>query len=305
MQAKPIVVHASTLIISQALTQHQDGVSLHPELFVWQKQLNTYRQRWFDCCDKTPLGWYAAMCGVSPTAMLAGQCDAIPASSRQCWTVSPYHAQLVRNNVRVMPEGQLTWSTEDAVRLCDTLNPFLSQDGMHLLAVGAALLLCCEEALDAYPLVFGEISGQLLPDRHHEGEDGGHLNRLLSEIQMLLFQHPSLERHQQQMDINGIWLWSPIDLPVQPLTPSLAVASRNPVLQSVAHGNDAALIITEAERLAALLKPQSPLPKRIILAGDGHAVLLSRSWLPRLGKPTWKPTSAKPETELLALLNPA
>ncbi|MDQ6996156.1 MAG: threonine synthase, partial [Mariprofundus sp.] len=172
----------NTLIISQALIQHQDGVSLHPELFLWDKQLSSYRRRWFHCAAKNPLGWYAALCDSSPAALLAQHCDALPEDVSQYWVASPYHAQLVRTAVHVMPEAQLNWTAEDADYLCATLNPLLAEEGMQLFAVGAALLLACREPIAAYPQGFGVISGQLLPDTSHEGEDGLRLNRLLSEI---------------------------------------------------------------------------------------------------------------------------
>jgi len=296
-------VSASTLIVSQALIQHQDGVSLHPELFLWDKQLSSYRRRWFHCTAKNPLGWYAALCGIPPAALLAQHCDALPEDVSQYWVASPYHAQLVRTTVRVMPEGQFGWAAEDADYLCATLNPLLAEEGMQLLAVGAALLLACREPIAAYPQGFGAISGQLLPDTSHDGEDGLRLNRLLSEIQMLLFQHPSIARHERgEPDVSGIWLWSPIDKHIEPHTTQIAVATRNPFLQSIVHGQNAGVTITEPERLAELVNQGTPLPKRIVLAGENHAVLLTKSWLPKPGKAQWKPKSMKPEEALLTLL---
>ena len=294
---------SSTLIVSQALIQHQDGVLLHPDLLLWEKQLSSYRQRWFDCATRNSLGWYAALCGIPPAALLAQCCDALPEDASQYWVASPYHAQLVRTAVRVMPEGQFSWAAEDADYLCATLNPLLAEEGMQLLAVGAALLLACREPIAAYPQGFGAISGQRLPDTSHEGEDGLRLNRLLSEIQMLLFQHPSIARHERgEPDVNGIWLWSPIDEDIKSHATQMAVATRNPFLQSIVHGQDAGVTITESEQLAELVKQGAPLPKRIVLAGENHAVLLTKSWLPALGKAQWKPKSPKPEGTLFTSL---
>lgn len=296
-------VSASTLIVSQALIQHQDGVSLHPDLFSWQKQLSAYRQHWFDCADKNPLGWYAALCDTSPTALLVQQCGALPQDIAQCWVASPYHAQLARTSVRVMPEGQLAWQVEDAAELCDILNPLLAEEGMQLYAVGAALLLACREPMDAYPQGFGTISGKLLPDRHHEGEDGGRLNRLLSEIQMFLFQNPLMARHERgEPEVSGIWLWAPIDMPAGLPAHTFAVATRNPCLQGIVDGNSAAWMITEAERTGDLLRQGAPLPNRVILVGDGHAVMLKKSILPRFGALKWQPRKVRAEVDLMQQL---
>ena len=296
-------VNASTLIVSQALIQHQDGVSLHPDLFLWQQALLSHRQRWFDCTAKNPLAWYAALLDTSSAALLAGKCSALPEDMAQCWVASPYHAQLARTVIRVMPEGQFAWTDADAAYLCETLNPLLAEEGMQLFAVGAALLLFCRESIEAYPQGFGAISGQLLPDTSHDGEDGLRLNRLLSEIQMLLFQHPSEDRHDRgDPDVSGIWLWSPMHELAQPQVDPLAVATRNPVLQSIVDGKGADIIISEAERLGELVKQDEPLPKRIVLAGENHAVLLTKSWLPKFGKAAWQPKSPKAESDLFVVL---
>ena len=107
-------VNASTLIVSQALVQNQDGVSLHPDLLLWDKQLSSCRQQWFDCADKNPLGWYAILCETSPTVLLAEKCAAVPEDTSQCWIASPYYARAERGSVSVFPEGLFPWSAEDA-----------------------------------------------------------------------------------------------------------------------------------------------------------------------------------------------
>ncbi len=294
------------LIVSDGLVSAGDQPQLNPAIVAWHEQLSGYRQSWFNCADKVPLGWYAALAGASPAALLADQI-ALPEHTQQCWVASPYHAAVTRDSVRVFPEGLLSWAVDDATYLCDILNPLLGEEGMLLHRIGAALLLSCQQPLQASPQGFGEISGHLLPNQHHQGEDGGRLNCLLSEIQMTLFQHPSTARQQRgEMDVNGLWLWSPTAYPLQSSVDmaalQLAVATRNPVLQSIVEARDAALMITEAERMHELVKQGEALPKRIVLAGEGYAVLLTKSWLPKLGKTLWRPKSVKTESNLLSAL---
>ncbi|MBL4775606.1 MAG: hypothetical protein JKY87_06085 [Mariprofundus sp.] len=106
--------------------------------------------------------------------------------------------------------------------------------------------------------------------------------------------------------MNGIWLWSPLDYPLQQPNEAggkqLAVATRNPVLRSFVEAANARVMITEAERMHELLKANAPLPKRIVLAGEGYAVLLTTSWLPKFGKGTWQPKAVKRESALLSTL---
>jgi len=297
-------VSVDILIVTDALLKHQDGVQCHPDVLLWQKQFSGRRRQWYACAGKNPLAWYAALGQVTPAALLAAEAGAsLPAGTRQVWVASPYHAQLMRDSVRVLPEGQLAWTADDAVRLCAIINPLLGEEQMQLMHVGAALLLACREPLAAYPDSFAAIAGHLLPDRHHDGEDGGRLDRLLSELQMLLFQHPSEERHErQEPDINGLWLWGASDWP-QAIEPQhLHVATRNPFLQSIVEGKDAALMISDAAQLDLLLQSGSDLPATLVLAGEGYALVLKKSWLPGFGRPDWQPKSVSDETALLTTL---
>jgi len=308
-------VNSNLLIVSQALIKHQDGVSLHPDLLLWEKELATYKQTWFESADKIPLAWYAALCDISPTVFVMKKYidsgSELPSGTTQCWLVSPYYAQLLQTKVRVYPEGLFAWSAADADALCKELNPLLAEEGMSMIAVGAVLLLCCRDTMDVAPLGFGAISGQFLPDSHHLGKDGGRLNRLLSEIQMLLFQTPLSAREASgDVPVSGIWLSSGMEYPVDSLknstdllkTAAINIATRNPALQSLVDGNNATVVISEVERLSELLKKGVPLPKRIVLAGEGLAVLLKHSLLPRFGKAKWQAKSIKAETALLTAL---
>ena len=294
---------ASLLIVTQALISNQDGVTLHPDLFLWQKELSSRRQRWFNCPDRTPAEWYGALQEIDSTALLASRIDGLPEESAQCWTVTPYHALLARESVRLYPEGLFSWSKADAAWLCDNLNPLLQEEGMQLHQSGAALLLSCRDALDANPISFAAISGKEMPNRHHAGADGVRLNRLIAEIQMVLHQQQPEERMQRgEPEISGLWFSSPVHWPQPVQGQNIGVATRNPHLVAMVEGRDASVIISEAERLEELLKGGAPLPKRVILAGEEHAIVLTKSLLPRIGIISWSPKSPKSEPEMMANL---
>ena len=291
------------LIVTQALVPHQDGVTLHPDLFLWQQQLHARKQLWFHADDRTPSEWYAAVLDSDATTLLANQIDQLPAGTQQCWSVTPYHGQLMRDSIRVYPEGLFPWSCEDAAWLCDTLNPLLAEEGMALLHLGAALLLSCRDPLDAHPDSFAAISGKMLPNRHHEGADGGRLNRLMAEVQMVLHQQqPESRRQPETVEVSGIWLSNPVAWPQSTLEKRVTVATRNPQLASLVDARDARLVISEAERFAELVQEDAPLADQILLTGEGHALLLKRSLLPAFGKVSWTPKRVKDEAELISLL---
>ncbi len=112
-----------------------------------------------------------------------------------------------------------------------------------------------------------------------------------------------MARHQRgEPEVGGIWLWAPMDKADSSHTKKIAVATRNPVQHAIVDGKDAGLMITEAERTGDLLQSGAPLPNRVVLAGDGHAVLLKKSLLPRFGAVNWQPKSPKGESDFLTLL---
>ncbi len=296
----------SVMLVCNGLILSGSGLTLHENLLQRQTMRNMRKRTWFSCSDKTPLEWYAAIVDTSPAALLAKKHGHIPGDTRQCWVASPYHSQLGRDQVRVTSEGLFPWCAEDAIWLCDVLNPLLKEEGMHLLRTGAALLLACCDPMDARPSSFAGVSGKTLPNRHPEGPDGGRLMRLISEIQMRLHNHQPPHR-SGQFDIHGLWVWGESVWPANPPGDMPWVATRNLFLQAVVDGKDARMVITEAERMDVLLKQGASFPKKVILAGEGYAALFTKSLLPKRGKMAWIPKSVKAEPELLSVIraNPA
>jgi|AMFO01.1.fsa_nt_gi Uncharacterized protein conserved in bacteria len=241
--------------------------------------------------------------GAPPSALLAARCEAIPPGTRQCWVATPFHGLPVRDRVRVMPEGSFPWDAEDADWLCGVVNPLLREEGMELCTVGAALVMACRRPLQANPAGFGEVSGAFLPCRHAGGRDGGRLARLLAEVQMLLFQHPSLRRRRRgEVDVSGLWLWGPSPWPREDVPPARPVHTRNPFLQALSPPGPARLAISETARMRELRPTGARLPGTVILAGGGFAVVLEKRRLPWPGRSTWRPYKPGPEAALLPLL---
>ena len=275
------------------------GFALHPALIDWRRQLAARRRQWFLCTDNNPLGWYAALVDASPAALLAARCPDLPANARQAWVASPYHAIMGRETVRVLPEVDLPWSEADSTWLCAELNPLLEQEGMSLHACGAAMLLASHVPLDAAPGPFAAIAGNLLPNRHPEGVDGGRLMRLLSEIQMTLHDKSQPTRQGQPV-VHGLWFWGACDMTCELPVGLPPVATLNPALQSLHHEHGANIIISEAERLPALLS-SGRLPHTVLLAGSGHAVLLHKALLPRF-REGWRAGYPASESDLFVRL---
>lgn len=292
------------LIVTDALVAHAanpDEVAYmpHPSLQPWQSQLEKCSRAWFDAKPKTAVEWYAGLTQSEFSSLLAPALDQKEIEGfTQFWIASPFHARLNRDRLHVMPDAYFPWSESDAAWLCDLLNPLLAEQSMKLLHADSSLFLLSREALDALPCSFAAISGHTLPNRHPEGTDGGALMRLTAEIQMMLNQHPSESRKAAgEPDVDGLWLWggSPI---ATTNVQSLHVATRDPLLRSLVDAKDAEVMISDAERLQELLQGDHSLPKRIVLAGNEHAVLLKKSVLPRFGKQSWVPKAEQNESRL-------
>jgi len=294
-------VKNSLLLVTHGLIPNQDGLTLHPDLFLWQPLLAKRKQQWFEALSYNPLALYASLLDTEPALLLASKLSSNHA--KQCWLVSPYHAQLSRDSVRIMPEGMLPWCEEDAIWACDSLNPLLAEEGMTLHRIGAALLLGCDEPLHASPVSFSEIAGKCLPNRHPSGEDGGRLMRLMAEVQMMFKQLPAAHRRQRgDMDIHGLWFWGSCESHHVEALPVKSIATRDPFLQSIVDAKGAKITITEPEQLSELVRQGVGLPKRVVLLGEGHAVLLKKSLLPKLGRNKWLPKAIKSESDLFSML---
>ncbi|MCF7822101.1 MAG: threonine synthase [Mariprofundaceae bacterium] len=293
------------LIVTDALTPAEKGWGIHPLLDPWRKQLLRCSRSWFECGPKTALEWYAAVSELAPADIpVTVVKEQLPDSVQQVWIASPYHAKLIRDQIRVMPDSLLPWSEQDARWICELLNPLLREEGITLLHHRAALLLACESPINARPDSFAVVSGKMLPNRHPDGADGGRLMRLMAEIQMVLSLQPAQHRRASgEPDIHGLWIWGGREMRHETAEPEpLAVATRNPLLMSLVDGKDASLVITDAEQLLQLTQAQQPLPKQVVLAGDGEAVVLNASLIPRIGRTAWQPESPGPEIELIHLL---
>jgi len=294
-------VSSSLLLVTHGLISNQDGLTLHPDLFLYQQLLAKRKRQWFRSSSYNPLALYAATLDVEPALLLASK---LPKNTgKQYWIASPYHAQLMRDSVRIMPEAMLPWREQDAAWACQLLNPLLQEDGMQLHHIDSALLLACDKPLHATPTVFADIAGKILPNRHPKGADGGHIMRLMSEVQMMFKQSPAPHRRQRgEIDVHGLWFWGACEARDLETPPVMAVATRDSFLSVVVDAKDANMIITEPEQLAELIKQGGDLPKQVVLLGEGHAVLLKKSLLLKFGGKHWSPKAVKEESELLSIL---
>ncbi len=142
------------------------------------------------------------------TAALRGYSQA----GKGAWALvaSPVHLIAGMRSVSMPLDGILDLEPAEADLLVADFNRVFDGAGVHLVRGGAAALLCLFEA----PLrvtttdpeqVLGEDIGEYVP----RGADSARLRRLLSEIEMWLFQHAVNERRRAcaMPAVSGLWLW--------------------------------------------------------------------------------------------------
>ncbi len=264
-----------------------DAPELHPALAPWRKALLRRAAQWHACPPRTALEWGALLaCGEAAQApawlasAVAETQGGLPEEAAQCWLAAPFHAMLGRDSVRVMPEGLFDWDEADARALCDLLAPVLAPHGLRLLPCGAAMLAISRAPRDAAPPSFAAIGGGLLPDRHSPGADGGWLMRLMAEIQMYLHMNP-LPGRQGRPGVTGVWLWGACPASRVSAMPAgmegrrvVGIGTRNPALRALCDGRDARVLVSEADRLAGLVRADARPPALVVLAGAGRALVL-------------------------------
>ena len=268
------------VVITDAFLEYEGQLILHPALKPYEESLLAKTQRWSLSEPYTPLSWYSSALNLKPSALLARCVDKLPAAAKQFWVASPYHAKLTRLDIRVMPEGLLDSSANDAENICALLNPLLVDEGMTLHRVGQGLVLSCNRTWDVLPSSFAEISGSVLPNHLPDGKDAGVWMRLLSEIQMTL--HQSELSTASGLSYHGLWFWgatnkiADIDGSIFPYVATNS-AYFNIVLRNFNKEQDATMVVTEAEQLPILLNSTGRLPKKWLLYGAGKSVELSSS----------------------------
>jgi len=231
-----------------------------------------------------------------PVALMAAQ--GVSAQGYAC-LASPLHYVAGMTNVRLPDGGLLQLTGAEALALAQDFARVFADGGQRLI-VGADGTLCClfERAVDAVMCdpqgVIGRDIGQHLP----QGRDGPRLRRLMSEIEMWLFEHPvnRTRAARQELPITGLWLWEggPALLSLPPLP--AAVVGRDVLFSAWSHeppaaGQGSLLVISEASpgtpawrefESARLLRLLSELRagrlRRLVLSASERRYSLGAHW---------------------------
>lgn len=142
---------------------------------------------------------------VAPVTLLA---DGIAPGEHFWLRADPVNLQLRINEV-VLQAG-LGLSEEEAQALVETLNGHFAEDGLVFIAPHPErwyLRLDGPTELGNAPLA--QVHGENVRERHMQGVDALRWNRMLAELQMLLYHHPVNEAREASGEptVSSVWLW--------------------------------------------------------------------------------------------------
>ncbi len=123
---------------------------------------------------------------------------------------TPVHYVAEMSNVRLPADGIVTLQGPEAETLCADFNRLWSDAGIRLMTGRCAGLFCVLDRPLA--VVTGDpenVLDQHLAEHLPTGADAARLRRLMSEIEMWLFEHAVNRQRMARAEstLNGLWLW--------------------------------------------------------------------------------------------------
>lgn len=192
-----------------------------------------------------------------PLALEAWLCRAFGVARQQDWPVAPLtlrldggtpgdaywlradpvHLQVQQDRVILADSGTFEIGQPEAGVLTDTLNRYFEAEGLVFFPMRPDrwyVRLDAPPRLQTHPVT--DVAGRDVDAFLPVGEDAGNWRRRLTEIQMLLHEHPlNLEREAAgRLPVNSVWLWGGGRDPAPPQSVYTAVYARDPLARALA-----------------------------------------------------------------------
>lgn len=162
----------------------------------------------FECALAAALG-YSGGDGQLPWAARAAAQDGIATGDLAWGLLSPMHWHVGSDHITLSDPEELQLDEAASRELMEALRPLFESDGWVLLWGAPTRWYVAHELLAELPTasldrVIGRNPDMWMPDR----PEAATLRRLMSEVQMLLYQHPVNETREQAglPAVNSIWL---------------------------------------------------------------------------------------------------
>ena len=123
--------------------------------------------------------------------------------------ITPCHWQVGMNEVLLLNPAEMHLSAEESQQLLAAVKPYFEEDGLHLSYESPLIWRATGPLLKDMPFASLEkVAGQHIKDWLPQGPNARTLQRLQSEMQMLLYQHPvnDLRSQQGRWTVNSFWV---------------------------------------------------------------------------------------------------
>jgi len=180
------------------------------------------------------LGWPATAPALPWAAWHQAQ-QGHPSPAHQAW-MTPCHWQVGMDQVVMADPAHLNLTDEESQQLLQAMQPFFQEDGLQVTWHSALRWHAQGPLLADLPTAsLDRVIGQNVKDWLPSHPAARPLQRLQSEMQMLLYQHPVNDARdaRRQIAVNAFWLHGAGTLPVgDPVSahPSPPIPSSKPVL---------------------------------------------------------------------------
>lgn len=207
--------------------------------------------------------------GAEPSAPYALAADD-PGWDGQGWWLhaDPVHLRADRDLLRLFDARHLGISRAEADALVAALNAHFAADGLRVHApVADRWYLRCEPPLALATTPLAAVVGRHIDGSLPTGADAGRFAALMSEAQMLLFQHDVSRRREAagRPAVNGLWCWGG-GAWARPATPPDLAVGTGSLLQGLALAAGVAMV-AETPLATLLAAPAS----RVLVVQDALA----------------------------------
>lgn len=151
--------------------------------------------------------------------------------------MTPCHWQVGMNEVLLLNPAEMQLSAEESQQLLAAVKPYFEEDGLHLSYESPLVWRAKGQLLKDMPFAsLAKVSGQPIKDWLPQGPNARTLQRLQSEMQMLLYQHPvnDLRSQHGRWAVNSFWVHRSLE---QLYPDNSTTAFQLDLHQAAIHGN--------------------------------------------------------------------
>jgi hypothetical protein len=184
-------------------------------------------------------GWVCTAFDVPDGAIAAVtlRSDGVDPGAAYWMRADPVYLNLQRDQLILQADIRL--STEEAARLCASLNAHFADDGLRFFAPHPQRwYLRLETAPDFMTYPVAQVSGKGIRQKLPYGPDAGYWHGVFNEVQMLFFEHGvNVAREARgESPVNSVWLWGGGRAIGQLKQPYQQIWSGNDLIASFAQG---------------------------------------------------------------------